>query len=70
MRKLLSANFSRLRKDRIFWIILSGVLVFSLVTIFNGARSSDVMEESGFVRSLDDDIRSMARTCLTGKCIE
>lgn len=54
MRKLLSANLSRLRRDKIFWIILLVTLVFSLLYICNSARSAEVMEESGYVVILED----------------
>lgn len=54
MRKLLSANFARLWKDMTFWVVLLLVFIFSLVTIWNGARSAEVMAESGFLRILED----------------
>lgn len=54
MRKLLSANFFRLWRDRFFWCVLAVVGIFSLVNILNSARSYEVMRASGYIVSLDD----------------
>ena len=54
MRKLVSANFSRLWKGRIFWYILVVVVGLSLVNVFNSAQSCAAMAERGFIKTLDD----------------
>lgn len=54
MRKLIAANFARLRKEKIFWCILVTVAGLSLINIFNSARSYKVMMESGYIMTLDD----------------
>ncbi len=51
MRKLLSANFSRLRESKLFLLLLVGVFLFSLVTIFSAAGYA---KSSEFIHSLDD----------------
>lgn len=60
MRKLLSANLSRLRKNKMFWCVLSVVILTSLLCIFNGARSCASMLGQGYERSLDDYYFSQA----------
>lgn len=53
MRRLLSANFARLRRDRSFWIILAGMFLLSLAMIFSSARSAASMASRGYIRPLD-----------------
>lgn len=54
MRKLLSANLSRLRRDKIFWIMLLVTLGFSLLYTYNSVCSAQAMTGSGYVVSLED----------------
>lgn len=49
MRKLISANFSRLWKDKIFWIAVVAMLVFNLVNVLNGCRqATESMSKFGY----------------------
>ena len=42
MRKLLSANYSRLWRDKIFWICMGTMLVYSVLYMLNGCRQATV----------------------------
>ncbi len=42
MRKLLSANYSRLWRDKIFWICMGTMLIYSVVYMLNGCRQASV----------------------------
>lgn len=54
MRKLLAADFSRLRKDPFFRCVLAAVVIFSFVNVLNSARSCAAMAQRGFIKTLDD----------------
>ncbi|MGN0205564.1 MAG: ABC transporter permease [Coprococcus sp.] len=60
MRKLLSASFSRLWKDKLFWIMTAAMFIFSLITMLSSAHSANVMSQSGYVRTLDDYFFNLA----------
>lgn len=42
MCKLLSANYSRLWRDKIFWICMGTMLIYSVVYMLNGCRQTTV----------------------------
>jgi len=54
MRKLITANFFRFRKDRFSWCVVGIIVILSLVNVFNSARSYEAMAASGYVMSLED----------------
>ena len=42
MRKLLSANYSRLWRDKIFWICMGTMLIYSVVYMLHGCRQAAI----------------------------
>lgn len=54
MRKLITANFFRIRKDRFSWCVVGIIVILSLVNVFNSARSYEAMADAGYILSLED----------------
>ena len=54
MRKLITANFFRFRKDRLSWCVVGIIVILSLVNVFNSARSYEAMADAGYILSLED----------------
>lgn len=54
MRKLISANFHRLYKDRFSWCVAGLVVILSLGNILNSARNYEDLLASGYITTLDD----------------
>ena len=51
MRKLITANFFRFRKDRFSWCVVGIIVILSLANVFNSAY--EAMAASGYIMSLD-----------------
>lgn len=54
MRKLITANFFRFRKDRFSWCVVGIIVILSLVNVFNSAHSYEAMADAGYILSLED----------------
>ncbi len=50
MNKLLSAGFTRLKKDKILWIAMGALLLYAIIHMLNGCRqaTSDTMSEYNY----------------------
>lgn len=53
MHDLLCANLVRLRRSRAFWLMLGGVLLVSVLSMWSGSRAAAGMAQRGMVRPLD-----------------
>ena len=53
MRKLLSANFSRLWKSKVFWLSTAAMFIISIVNILNSARVYQSLATDGFFKPLE-----------------
>lgn len=53
MRKLLSANFSRLWRSKVFWISAAAMFIISIVNILNSARVYQSLAADGFFKPLE-----------------
>jgi ABC-2 type transport system permease protein len=53
MNKLLSSGFSRLKRDKIFWVSIVALLAYSIIYMLNGCRQSLSREMAEFSYSLD-----------------
>ena len=54
MRKLLSANYSRLFRNGLFWFCTAALLVISVLTMFNGCRQAALLELDESAAALED----------------
>ncbi len=54
MRKLITANFFRFRKDKFSWCVVGIIVILSLVNVFGSARSYENMAAMGYTMSLDE----------------
>lgn len=60
MHKLIAANGARLRQYRVFWLTLGGVLLVSLLYMWNCSRTVAEMAAAGFVSPLEKSFFAMA----------
>ena len=69
MSRLLSAGFSRLKRDKVLWIGMFIMLIYSVICMLNGCRqaTSDVMSEYQY--SLDHYYFNYAYVCAC-TCVE
>lgn len=49
MRKLITANFYRFRKDKFSWCVVGLVIILSLGNVFSSARSCEAMAASEYI---------------------
>ncbi|MCI9276648.1 ABC transporter permease [bacterium D16-50] len=53
MKKLISAGLARLKKDKIFWICLIALLLYTLISMLNSCRQALLPEMSEYAYTLD-----------------
>lgn len=62
MRNLLSSEFHRLWKNKVFWVGTVAMLAISVVVILSGSRQAATMMAQGYAQSLDEFYFSLAPT--------